>query len=532
MSRSLVCLKHQIGLHLLSRQLRNAHLCLASNYSSRSYTNHATRKYPGMLPRVEVAPSLQELSDFPKVISRQAEIESSKYRIQERPLGKCSPMRVVVIGAGISGLNMIHTLQKQTTNVSGEWIVAVKHDVTGEVSEDRTQVLVDATGIFNEWKWPNIEGLHSFKGQLIHTANWPRDFQHHDKTVAVLGNGASGVQIVPAIQPDVKKLVHFIRARLHHRARLKRMRNILGNLDEYTEFTQHIDDLSRKERFKTILNSSEQAQSSRKAITRYMTKELRGNEELITALIPTTPVGCRRITGSTSYLESLAAPNVELARSPIQEISATGIIQESGRRIEVDAIICATGFNTSFVPRFPIVGENGWNLQDVWLEENGGPKAYMSIMAEGMPNYFRFFGPNGPLAHGVVPRLSSYICSYILAHIRKMQFEHISSVRPLPDAVEDFNEHVQAFMPRTAWAAEGCGGWYKSKTSKDGKEGRVIALHPGSQTHWEEMLSRVRWEDFEFRRQGERDRSGNRFAYLGNGFTVNEVEGDDLDQEL
>lgn len=119
-----------------------------------------------------------------------------------------------------------------------------------------------------------------------------------------------------------------------------------------------------------------------------MTKELRGNEELIRALVPTTPVGCRRITGSTTYLESLTAPNVELARAQIQEITATGITQVSGRHIEVDTIICATGFNTSFVPRFPIVGENGRNLQEAWLEENGGPKAYMSVMAEGMPNYF------------------------------------------------------------------------------------------------------------------------------------------------
>lgn len=86
-------------------------------------------------------------------------------------------------------------------------------------------------------------------------------------------------------------------------------------------------------------------------------------------------------------------------------------------------------------------------------------------------------------------------------------------------------------MPRTAWATDGCGGWYKAKTSKDGKEGKVIALHPGSQTHWEEMLARVRWEDFEFRRGQDGGGKDNRFAYLGNGFAVSEVEGDDLDDE-
>ena len=95
--------------------------------------------------------------------------------------------------------------------------------------------------------------------------------------------------------------------------------------------------------------------------------------------------------------------------------------------------------------------------------------------------------------------------------------------------MEEFNEHVQAFMPRTAWAGLGCGGWYKVKL-EGGKErgrerereseGRVIALHPGSQAHWVAMLGMgVRWEDFEFRRV-----RGNRFAYLGNGFAVEEGE--------
>lgn len=124
-------------------------------------------------------------------------------------------------------------------------------------------------------------------------------------------------------------------------------------------------------------------------ITEYMVKKLAGKQHLIDALIPNMPVGCRRITSSTNYLEALCQPNVSVETSPIKQVTDTGILLESGKFHDLDAIICATGFNTSFLPRFPIVGDNGLNLQDAWSESMGGPRAYMSMMAEGMPNYFR-----------------------------------------------------------------------------------------------------------------------------------------------
>lgn len=100
-----------------------------------------------------------------------------------------------------------------------------------------------------------------------------------------------------------------------------------------------------------------------------------------------------------------------------------------------------------------------------------------------------------------------------------MQREGYDSIRVQPEAVEEFNEHVDTFMPRTAWADGGCGGWYRSADGEG--EGRVTALHPGSQRHWEVMLRRVRWEDFEFRRKRGGGK-GNRFVFLGNGEVVGE----------
>lgn len=120
-------------------------------------------------------------------------------------------------------------------------------------------------------------------------------------------------------------------------------------------------------------------------VTKYMTAMLGGSEALCKALIPDFPLGCRRMTPGPGYLLAMTKPNVEVRRSGMKRFVPEGIELDSGEILKVDAIICATGFETSFRPRFPIIGRNG-NLQDQWANET--PKAYMSCAVAGLPNYF------------------------------------------------------------------------------------------------------------------------------------------------
>lgn len=117
----------------------------------------------------------------------------------------------------------------------------------------------------------------------------------------------------------------------------------------------------------------------------YMSMMLHGNERLCEALIPKFSVGCRRLTPGIGYLESLQAPNARLVTDHIKRVVPQGIETMTGEIIELDAIVCATGFDVSFCPRFPIVGTED-NLQDRWRKEL--PKAYMSCAVPGVPNYF------------------------------------------------------------------------------------------------------------------------------------------------
>jgi cation diffusion facilitator CzcD-associated flavoprotein CzcO len=121
--------------------------------------------------------------------------------------------------------------------------------------------------------------------------------------------------------------------------------------------------------------------------TDYMMKMLnRGPKPgLSEALIPSFPLGCRRMTPGQGYLNALTQENVEVRRSEIKRFLPEGIELESGEVLKVDAIVCATGFDTSFCPRFPLIGRGG-NLQDRWSKET--PKAYMSCAVAGLPNYF------------------------------------------------------------------------------------------------------------------------------------------------
>jgi cation diffusion facilitator CzcD-associated flavoprotein CzcO len=134
-----------------------------------------------------------------------------------------------------------------------------------------------------------------------------------------------------------------------------------------------------------LINGSNEAEQVLQFFSSYMTTALRNDEGLMKILIPKFPVGCRRITPGVGYLPALHEENVQVVTDRIVEILPEGIKIRSGEVIDVDAIVCATGFDVSFQPRFPIIGRDG-NLQDIWKKNL--PKAYMSCAVPGMPNYF------------------------------------------------------------------------------------------------------------------------------------------------
>ena len=252
-----------------------------------------------------------------------------------------------------------------------------------------------------------------------------------------------------------------------------------------------------------------------------MRDRLKTKPEVVEHMLPDFPPLCRRLTPGPGYLEALCAANVAVIPQPIAHIDAAGIATADGQHRPVDAIICATGFDTSFQGRFPVLGRAGQNLQTRYATR---PETYLSVCTDGFPNYFQSLGPNAGLGHGNLLMLIESIHGYVGQVLRKLATENVRTVEPKAQVVQHFTDYCDAFFKRTVFSAE-CGSWYK--TSPPGTDpalrgrGRVTALWPGSSIHAVKALARVRWEDFEMTTVDD-----NAFGWFGDGFGVAEREQD------
>lgn len=154
----------------------------------------------------------------------------------------------------------------------------------------------------------------------------------------------------------------------------------------------------------------------------------------------------------------------------LKEVTRDGFIDPDGKVQKVDVIILATGFNTSWVPRFPIIA-NGINLQDIYRKT---PVSYLGVAAPQMPNYLTFYGPYGPLGQGSAMPMIEVFASYIVSMIKKMQMDNIREFRPKQRCIDDYAEHADLFNKRMVYSGH-CRSWFKGNEM----DGRVM-LHPGT----------------------------------------------------
>ncbi|KAK6071878.1 steroid monooxygenase [Seiridium cupressi] len=414
--------------------------------------------------------------------------------------------------------------------LEGVWRFQIENLETGEVFDDYGHYFINASGYLNNWKWPNIDGLNSFGGELLHSAAWKPETNLDGKRVAVIGYGSSGIQVVTAIQPKVRSLTTFIRGPTWITAGFGSKYAAPGGLnfdfpaeqkekfsddpDEYLAYRKGVEhELSC--RFKMLHKDTPEQQAAVKFSTEDMTRRLGKDNPLLETIIPDFAVGCRRPSPGNGYLEALRQPNVNvITGKEISRIEPNGLVLDTGESVEVDVIICATGFDLSYKPRFPIVGRNGTTLEDAWKDR---PTAYLSLAAADMPNYFMFLGPNAPVGHGSAIPIIEHLTEYMLKMVHKAQVQRYKSFTPSAQAIAEFLEHADAFLPRMAWASK-CRSWFKN-----GKETGPVGLYPGSRLHWFHMLKDIRYEDWEWK-----SLDSNRWAFSGNGFSVMEGEGRDL----
>ncbi|KAF3063483.1 putative sterigmatocystin biosynthesis monooxygenase stcW [Daldinia childiae] len=414
-------------------------------------------------------------------------------------------------------IKLSHAVQKTAwVEATGLWIVEVKNLNTGEVTYDSCHILIHACGYLNKPSWPKLPGIDDYKGVKVHSANYDRSIPLDGKNVLLIGAGSSAVQILPTIQPIVKNVTIFIRSPTW----------VLPDIStEAGQFTR--EEIEKfKEEPETVL---ELRQTNERTMNSIFSLYLKGtvlqeqcktllkgemekifdDEESRNKLIPDFAVGCKRVVPSGfRYLRALKEENVTPVYSGVESFTSSGVITNEGSHYDGDVIICATGFDTSYISHYPIYGPEGRNLQREWSESIMG---YMGVGASEFPNTFTLLGPYTPVSNGptliAIEAQADYICSFI----DRYQTEPIHSMAPKVAACADFKAHVASFMDKAVWT-DNC----RNSHNNHKVGGRVPTTWPGSTLHYLEAIREPRWDDWEVKY------AGNRFSWLGNGISQTE----------
>jgi cation diffusion facilitator CzcD-associated flavoprotein CzcO len=347
-------------------------------------------------------------------------------------------------------------------DAQGRWLVDTTN---GDFS---ASVLVGAVGALAEPNLPDIPGIEGFQGEVFHSARWNHGAELAGKRVALIGTGASAIQIGPSITDpeDTGSVGHldvYQRTAPWIMPRHDRSYSRLESLAyQRVPFLQRI---AREAiywgRESYVLGFAFQPRVLKlvqKIAERNIAKGI-SDPELRAAVTPDWQIGCKRILISNKWYPMLAQDNVDLVTSGIAEIRANSIVDNDGVEREVDAIVVATGFHVTDSPTYErIVGKDGRSLAEVWHEH--GQQAYKGAAVAGFPNLLFVVGPNTGLGHSSMVYMIESHLNYLSSALHKMDAGELATFEVKPEAQADFNAGVQAKMGRTIWKTGGCASWY------------------------------------------------------------------------
>ena len=330
------------------------------------------------------------------------------------------------------------------------------------------QVLVAGMGGLSEPKIPSIPGLESFEGAAFHTAQWDHDVDLKGRRVAVIGTGASSIQVVPQIQPQAEKLHLFQRTPawiMPHPDRpiSDRERTVYKRLPLAQRIVRGAVYWAR-ETFVIPFVRPKLAKLPESQARRHLAKQV-PDRELRRKLTPDYTIGCKRILISNDYYPALTQPNVEVVTSGITEVGPRWIVTDDGEKHEVDTIIFGTGFHVTDVPAAKhLYGKGGTLLAESWAE---GLEAYLGTSVAGFPNLFFLIGPNTGLGHNSAVYMIEAQVTYLVDMLRHLRATSQDVAEIRHEVQSAFNEELQSRMGPTVWVAGGCASWYLDERGRN-----------------------------------------------------------------
>jgi 4-hydroxyacetophenone monooxygenase len=363
-------------------------------------------------------------------------------------------------------------------------------ETSGGLEEFESTTLVSAIGQLNDPSPADFRGEKDFAGLMLHSALWSEDINLDGKHVAVIGTGATAMQLVPSIADRVASLTVYQRS-------AQWSRPVAGYSDPITDGAQwllaHLPFYVQWYRFNMFWRYGdgllpflrkdpdwpypERAVNKgndrhRQELTEFIHSELKDRPDLVEKCVPTYPPYGKRILLDNGWFKTLTKPNVELVTDPIDRFARDGIVTADGKLRAADVIVISTGFKvTEMAARLNIAGRDGKNLRDVWGSDN--PTAYLGLTVPGFPNLFVMLGPNSGPAHGGSVIFQSECQSrYISACLVEMIEHGITAIDVRQDVHDQYIREVDAEHEQLIWTHPGMTTYYRNK------QGRVFSAMP------------------------------------------------------
>jgi cation diffusion facilitator CzcD-associated flavoprotein CzcO len=375
----------------------------------------------------------------------------------------------------------------------------------------RAKIVASAVGGLVEPKpYPNVPGLESFKGDIMHTARWDPTVQLQDKNVLVLGSGCSAAQVVPEIVKaphNAKSVIQLLRSPGWVQPFLgpegiERWNAYAPALFSWVPGLQWVVRqlifVSSELDFLLLFKSGAAAQRGRlnrqKTLIDYMHKLV--PEKYWEILTPDYEVGCKRRVIDSGWFHSLQNPKIELTSLPLSAIQEHSVTLGPGRHypprsksdskvptaertVPCDTLIFANGYESGeWLHPLDVEGRKGRSLYDVW-DSRGGAQAYLGTAMDGFPNFFLIFGPNTATGHSSVILASENMVNHALKFIKPVLDGEVSTYEVKESAERQWTKEVQEALSRSVFQTGGCKSWY----FKEGSRWNAT-VYPWSQIHF------------------------------------------------
>jgi cyclohexanone monooxygenase len=367
--------------------------------------------------------------------------------------------------------------------------------VTSTGDQREFDVVVSAIGLFDRPILPSLVEEEPFAGTVMHTSRWDHSVSLEGRRIAVLGTGSTAAQVLPELA-DVAEHVYSVQRSptwilpKPDRPYTDREKWVFARVPLAKKLHRTRMWLRSERNISVIENGSDKTQEF-KAIALAHLESSVDDPVLRAKLTPDHPLGCKRLVFSSDFVPALTRPNVDVVDSPAKALRATSLVTEDGTEIDVDLVVCATGYAAAdYLGGIDVRGVGGVSLSDTWRD---GAHAYLGMAVPGFPNFFMLYGPNTNVGSNSVIFMLEAQANYVVRLLRQMRRRRHRSVTVTPRAMADFLANVDRWMEGTVWTTR-CSNYFRAAN------GRVVTQWPRSARAFWFMTRRPRRRDYEFTR--------------------------------